>query len=387
MKLKEYLSEFYNNKFIRDFTFLKTDPNAKYQDQPYLDPNNKEDYNKTIKNFVFKNVNKPKTFGYVAGQTAYYKHIADLRNKSRTNMYLSEIAFDFDVKDNILDAIKSNISYSFIYRGNERLSRIKKYQKEYQDIIFGSDVLRPAFDDMMRLYEYFKQRQIKPYVKFSGSKGFHLHIFFNEVKLNNPAQLVHNLSMNLKNGLGLDTLDEAVAGDFGARKMRAPYGKHVVSDLFTIPFDPADTMEDVLESSRKRNIADFCRDDYVITDPDFLAAAIKSDQDYDEAILNQRLLNKAINKRKYRGERVEDITDMREIARKVLKDPAHVYEHYDYYYCPFHEDNTPSAQVSKERFLCKSEGLSLGVDGFLRKYYHLKSNAEVSKLKRELMRK
>ena len=52
--------------------------------------------------------------------------------------------------------------------------------------------------------------------------------------------------------------------------------------------------------------------------------------------------------------------------------------------CPFHDDNSPSARVYKNNFLCASENLHLNYFDFIRKYFNLAEDEAVKKKMKEL---
>ena len=162
--------------------------------------------------------------------------------------------------------------------------RISEIQKEYQNLLFTTDILKKSFADAKRLYDYFKENNINCYSVFSGSKGIHLYLFFDESKLINYSDISYKLANSYKSALNLSTLDLAVNKDAISRKSRVIYSKHETSNLFTTPFDiECDSIADVLEKSRKQTIEQFNLADYTISDDDF----VKSLKNIDNEISNK----------------------------------------------------------------------------------------------------
>ena len=272
---KRFYQNFYNNHLLRDFLFLKANPNAKYDtDSPYLPYNVNIDFSKSITNFIMKFTNPSAKFlhGALISQLTYYKSIGDFRSKDESSRYCNCLFFDFDSDSEKLHDLKTEIAAAYDdLTGKDLLSGIKEIQQQYQDVLFTSDIIEKPFNDAKTLYNFFKSNGIKPYTVFSGSKGVHLYIFFNECKLSNLSEISYKLAESYKTGLKLDTLDLNVNKDAIARKSRVIYSKHETSDLFTTPFDiESESIADVLEKSRKQNITPFNLADYTIADDKFV---------------------------------------------------------------------------------------------------------------------
>ena len=87
---KRFYQNFYNNHLLRDFLFLKANPNAKYDtESPYLPYNADIDFNKSISNFIMKYTNPSAKFlhGALISQLTYYKSIGDFRSKDESSRY------------------------------------------------------------------------------------------------------------------------------------------------------------------------------------------------------------------------------------------------------------------------------------------------------------
>ena len=180
---KQFYMNFYNNHLLRDFLFVKTNPNAKYDtESPYLPYNKDINFKKNISNFLIKYSNpKNKLHGAFYSQLTYYKTIGDLRIKDESERYSNCLFFDFDSESDKLHDLKTEIKIAYgDLTGRNLFKRIAEIQKDYQNILFTTDVLEKPFIDAKKLYDFFISNNIKPYTVFSGSKGIHLYIFFNE---------------------------------------------------------------------------------------------------------------------------------------------------------------------------------------------------------------
>ena len=383
---KQFYQNFYNNQLLRDFLFVKANPNAKYYtESPYLPYESNIDFKKSISNFLIKYSNpKNRLHGALFSQLTYYKSIGDFRSKDESNRYCNCLFFDFDSESEILHDLKDEIAVAYDkLTGKDRLNRIAEIQQQYQNVLFTSDILEKPFNDAKKLYDYFKSNNIKPFTVFSGSKGVHLYIFFNECKLSNLSEISYTLAESYKTGLNLDSLDLSVNKDAIARKSRVIYSKHESSNLFNTPFDiESESIADVLEKSRKQKVEPFNLADYTIADDNFVNTLKSIDTTVtaknNEIIAEKKKLNKLNNAAGISDAEKDDIfSDMRILLKLILGEPERVFKKYNTYKCPFHDDKNPSARVYKKNFLCASENLHLNYFEFIRKFYDLNSDDEV----------
>ena len=391
---KEFYMNFYNNHLLRDFLFVKSNPNAKYDtESPYLPYSADLDYNRNIRNFLIKYSNpKIKMHGALFSQLTYYKTIGDLRIKDESERYSNCLFFDFDSDADELHDLKTEIKIAYgDLTGKARLKRIAEIQNEYQNILFTTDILEKPFNDAKKLYDFFKSNSIPCFTAFSGSKGIHLYIFFDECKLLNYSDISYKLANSYKAALDLSTLDLAVNKDAIARKSRVIYSKHETSGLFTTPFDiETESISDVLENSRKQNIKPFDLSDYTINDNGEFVGVLKTIDAEITAkneiiIAEKKIWNKAINGAAISdAEKDEIFSDMRILLKVIIGDPVKEFKNYNSYNCPFHDDNSPSARVYKNNFLCATENLHLNYFDFIRKYFNLADDDAVKDKMKEL---
>ena len=109
------------------------------------------------------------------------------------------------------------------------------------------------------------ERDIKSYPVFSGSKGFHLYIFFPDhlfdcASFNNVAIGIFN---NFRDNLKLETLDEKVFQNPSHRIARLPYARHPISELYCYPININDSYKEIIEKSFNPEIVDLNFNSYV----------------------------------------------------------------------------------------------------------------------------
>ena len=390
---KQFYLNFYQNHLLRDFLFVKSNPNAKYDtESPYLPYDANLNYERNIRNFLIKYSDpKNKFHGALFSQLTYYKTIGDLRIKDESERYSNCLFFDFDVDAAELHDLKTEIKIAYgDFTGKNLFKRINEIQREYQELLFTTDILEKPFNDAKKLYDFFKSNNIKCYTVFSGSKGIHLYLFFDECKLINYSEISYKLANSYKSALDLTTLDLAVNKDAIARKSRVIYSKHETSNLFTTPFDiESESISDVLEKSRKQHITEFNLSNFTIADDNFVKTLKNIDADVtaknDIIVGEKKKWNKAINGAAISDDEKDAIfSDMRILLKIIIGDPVREFKNYNSYSCPFHDDNSPSAIVYKNNFLCATENLHLNYFDFIRKYFNLPDDDAVKDKMKEL---
>lgn len=387
---KQFYKNFYNNHLFRDFLFV--DPTGKTK-SPYLPNDANVDFERNISNFLIKYSNPKSNFnGSLYSQVTYYKTIGGLRDKAESERYANMLFFDFDVESDELHRLKNEIKNTYTdLTGKQRLNQVKNLQLEYQNLLFETDVLEKPLNDAKTLYSYLKSSNINSYAVFSGSKGIHLYVFFDECKLRNYTDISYKLAESYKSGLKLDTLDLSVNKDAIARKSRVIYSNHATSNLFTIPIDiESDSVTEILTNAKKQSVIPFELDDYIISDDGGFVNVLKN---IDASITDKKSEIKA-EKEKVKsmitGTAISSadkdliFSDMRVLLKVILGDPVREFENYNTYCCPFHDDNSPSARVYKNNFLCASENLHLNYFDFIRKYFNLADDDAVKKKMKEL---
>lgn len=395
MNVRQYIRNFYNNELLRHFRFIKLNPEAKYKVDDLKLPNDpKLDFKDFTEKWILKRYNKQ--LGSLAGAISYFNNIGDYREDDSRLVYTDRLFYDFDLDDPVLKKIKKNILKCFEdLKGKDRIKAIKQHQQEYIEQLFNSNSLRIAYDEVMKLYNYFVSKDHKPYLVFSGSKGFHLYLFIGKTYLKNIAAddgIIYTLANDYKKAFNLTSLDLEVNKDPSTRLARLPYSIHGVTGLYTTPCRADEDLTEILERSRTRKVEEFYMQDYIAAD-DFRKALIIKDNEMTAEKAKQEEFNNFV--RSILGETITNgsninkdliFKDFRELAKLILGQPAAEYDHYNTYKCPFHDDKRPSAFISKYKFTCKSEGLELKYFEFIKKYFNLATDDEVRLKMKELVK-
>lgn len=172
-ELKEYYSNYYNNNFIRDFglfTDLDNHSNLIKNKYNYID-------DKDTLNFILSNRRQTKE-GLLAGEITYYKSLENYKKGTLNNRYCDRLFFDFDIETDKINKIKEKI--------NSPDLRVRSgYKKKFQKMILTTDVLLEPYKESKKLCHYLESIGQRPYLIAFGSKGFHINLFFKELKLVN----------------------------------------------------------------------------------------------------------------------------------------------------------------------------------------------------------
>ena len=165
-QLKEYYSNYYNNNFKRDFGLFtnSTDLNLIKNKDNYVN-------DKDTLHFILSN-HKKTVNGLLAGEITYYKSLEDYKKGTLNNRFCDRLFFDFDIETSQIDKIKEKINIQDL--------RIRsRYKKKFQNMILTTDLLLEPYKESKKLCEYLECMGLKPYLIASGSKGFHINLFFN----------------------------------------------------------------------------------------------------------------------------------------------------------------------------------------------------------------
>lgn len=119
---------------------------------------------------------------------------------------------------------------------------------------FDSPDISKAFDDVIKLYEYFDK---KPTIFFSGKKGFHLFVFLDSIisyeTLRHIVENVNKISLKTWNSPENNTCGLSQTLDL-ARVSRIPYTLHQETNMQMIPIDTSSTIENIVESASEFQI-------------------------------------------------------------------------------------------------------------------------------------
>lgn len=386
LNLKEYYRSFFNQKYFRDLRYIKSNKINK-TGKPVYNDTLKIKYelrNQSYKQFLPFLVNN-KHNGYNGSlfyQLSYYNNYDDYLTKSEKERFSDRLFFDFDINNPRIIKIKNNFEHAYNkLTGKERIQLIKKSKNQLQDLIFKDDLLLNVFNETKKLINYFKNKNIEPYLIFSGFKGFHINIFFQEAKLNCISNISYSIANYYKDHLNLKYLDLNVNKDAISRVQRTPLIKHEKTGLYTKPLNNEVIYDDFLTIIKKNNnkVDLFNITDYTISN----TKLVELDNKFKVEKLKTEI-SKPLEIKPVSNEVNNIFSDMRVLAKLLLGEPVRTYKEYNSYKCPFHDDKNPSVRIYKNNFLCATCNLSLNYFQFIKKYYELETDDDVKLKMQEL---
>lgn len=405
--LRKYYSAYYNDNFMRNFRFIYD------KEQSFVNSEGK-----TIKYYANSlnarkygekdtSINKASNWltqkskakhGTLAGEITYYKTLEDFKEGAIEKRFCDRLFFDFDIDDSPeVKLLKSEFkSTNDELEGKELTERLRVLQKDFQDLIFNSDLLFDVFNETKALSNYLAKYGLKPYLIASGSKGFHINVFFDEMQLRNLSQISQTLALSYKKELNLKYLDFNVfdRDKIQKRLQRVQYSIHSKTNLLTTPLPSNctyDEMLTILEKNKRRPI-DFNYDEMLSPEGfnnmlkrldreiSFKNAQRKKELDEINKAKRQRLQKKyGKNYKSFNDIDLRDIANAYGIDGKRQGDRMIVS-------CPFHNDTHPSSVVFKERFYCSTCNMTLNYYDFISKIEGTEDKDKIMQIAREFLR-
>lgn len=398
--LREYYSNYYNNNFLRDFRYLIDKPkiyydrdnNKKYSKGDYLHEWKYKKIDNSRKRALsfLTDINHSGNQGLLGGQIAYYHSLDEYHEGNYLDKYCDRLFFDFDVEDKRVSSIKDAMKETNQnLKGKERLARLNELKSDFRNLIFDSDLLFQTYDEARKLCLYLEDFDLKPYLIFSGSKGFHVNVFFKEMQLSNFSQISKSLALSYSKKLDFKTLDLNVFDKdrIHNRLQRCQYAYHSKTDLVTLPIPEVYDYDEAIALIKKNSMKpiSFNYDDYLASE-DFSQALSSMNDEFDRInARRQREIEYENNKRRQMQikkygkafKSFQDI-DMRDLAKSYgidgeIKGDRLIVS------CPFHNDKNPSAVVFKERFHCSTCNLTLNYYDFISKIEGISDKKEIMK--------
>ena len=404
---RKYYSAYYNDNFIRNFRFIYD------KEQSFVNSEGK-----TIKYYANSlnarkygekdtSINKASNWltqkskakhGTLAGEITYYKTLEDFKEGAIEKRFCDRLFFDFDIDDSPeVKLLKSEFkSTNDELEGKELTERLRVLQKDFQDLIFNSDLLFDVFNETKALSNYLAKYGLKPYLIASGSKGFHINVFFDEMQLRNLSQISQTLALSYKKELNLKYLDFNVfdRDKIQKRLQRVQYSIHSKTNLLTTPLPSNctyDEMLTILEKNKRRPI-DFNYDEMLSPEGfnnmlkrldreiSFKNAQRKKELDEINKAKRQRLQKKyGKNYKSFNDIDLRDIANAYGIDGKRQGDRMIVS-------CPFHNDTHPSSVVFKERFYCSTCNMTLNYYDFISKLEGTEDKDKIMQIARQFLR-
>lgn len=275
MKVSDFYRAYYNNHYFRDVTFkMQTVSGDKVHDLKYNpDMDNVPPYEK-FRRFLISPTHTGSNANLMAG-ISHYPNYLTWKAHNTADVLTDRLFIDLDYKTDeskwIIKKI-NNALYGILIvdgkevkiTGNERTKILKKYRKEYQQLIFKKDFLLPVYNEAMDFITALQDGlKLRPYLTFSGASGFHVNIFMPDQKLPYIKYVRTKLHNIFRDKLHLKYQDDKVL-DAATRKQRVPYSKNPKSDLYVRPI-PSDISYDEMLKVIKHNtykVDDFCIENY-----------------------------------------------------------------------------------------------------------------------------
>lgn len=411
--LKEYYRSYYNGEFFRDFRYiydgLKLENNktlcfdgiTRYNDVFNAKKlNEKSDAEARALNFITQSKHMGH-LGLLGGEISFFKSYDEYKYGDIYERWNDRQFFDLDIESEKVDIIKDAIKKSLAEYQKGKLSKkelskdIRIQKSDFKDLIFNDDLLYPTFQEAKKLCLYLEELGLKPYLICSGSKGFHVNIFYDECRIQNLSQVSRLFAKSFSDKLNLKYLDWKVFDKKKAQRrlQRCQYILHSKTEIPTIPipniYDYDDFMSSLKKASRRPIEFDF--QEYSQASGEFRESLIYNDNQF-----------RKINERRERELKKENENRRKRMMKKYhgkyknYQDISMVdlYSHYGgeiikedsqkaICRCLFHgADRNPSAVIFKDSnyFYCSSCGKSLN-------YYGMISEMEGTEDKHEIMEK
>lgn len=395
--LKEYYSAYYNGEFFRDFRYIWDGLKLKNNQTICFDGISRYNHVFNAKKFgrmtdgksrplnFMTSLNHDRHLGLLGGEISYFKTLDAYKTGDIYQRYSDRQFYDIDIESDEVDGIKSDIKGALLqFKGGELTKKelmmnVRDCKSRFRELIFEKDLLYPTFQEAKNLCQYLEGMGLNPYLIFSGSKGFHINLFYDEVIIQNLSQVSRLFAKSFSEKLHLKYLDWAVFDEKKAQRrlQRCQYKIHSKTDLMTIPIPDIYDYDEFMAVIKKGNARplEFDFHEYSQTSGEFRDSLIYNDRQFSKINeRRQRDLKKQNEerrrqmKKKYHGKykNYSDI-DMRDLFNhyggEIIKEDGEKV----IVRCPFHSDNNPSAVIFKNSnyFYCSSCGKTLNYYGFI----------------------
>jgi hypothetical protein len=393
--LKNYYTSYYNRNFLRDYRYIYSDKSEhKYNDILQEQSYNRWD-NSNVKALNFLTTKRHRgSNGSFYYTLSYFKSLEDFHKGYDVLKYSDRLFFDFDIADDRVDGIKKQMQdvYKSSDAVDDKVDQLQQLKMKFQKLIFDDDLLYDVFVEASRLCDYLESIKLTPFLIFSGSKGFHINIFFDEMQLNQISRISYHLFKVYQQKLGLKYLDEVVNKDAIGRSQRVQYVYHPNTDLLTQPINREcsyDDVVDVIEHNTRKPIS-FCMSDYIA--PAGFTKFLQKLNSKFSATSDIQQMNNNVKQQKKEEERSKlkftdysneplDI-DMRELVRAYGIDGVDRGDRISIK-CPFHNDNNPSAVVNSKGIYCSSCNKTFNYYDFIAEMESTTDKQEIMKIARK----
>ena len=393
--LKEYYVNYYNGNFYRDYRYIfKDEKEHKYHHLLHSTSHRaKTDSSSKAFNFLTRK-DHTGSDGDFFSALSYYQTLKDYRKGEANLKYTDRLFFDFDMSDPRVKVIKDTMSEVYKSDSSDKSDEVSQLQEDFRELIFEEDLLYDVYLEAIRLYDYMEQKlDLKPLLIFSGSKGFHINVFFDGMQLNRISEISHNLFNVYQQNLGLKYLDEAVNKDALGRSQRVQYVYHSSTGLLTQPVDRSLSYDDLLDviARDKRKPISFNISEY-LAPKQFTDYLQKLDSDF-KAKARLKSMNDNVKQQLQVKERQSRFNVEADYDSPINIDMRELVSYYGIngkvtgnkmiILCPFHDDHHPSAVVNDKGIYCSTCGRRFNYYDLIAEMEHLTDKAEIMKVARK----
>ena len=208
--LKEYFANYYNHNFYRDFRYIPDDK-SKYNEVFNAKKLSSKSDAESRALYFMTNADHLGHDGLMGGEISYFKSFNEYQLGDISQRWNDRQFYDLDIEDARVDMIKDDFKKAYDeLKGRELKSRLHELKADFRDLIFNQDLLLPTFEEAKKLCEYLEGLGLNPYLICSGSKGFHINLFYEEARLQNLSQVSRLFAKTFADKLDLKYLDYAV---------------------------------------------------------------------------------------------------------------------------------------------------------------------------------
>ena len=403
--LQEYFRAYYNDHMLRNYRFLfdKTQYFMKDGKRIEYDATSlkaskygeKDDSLTRAPKWLMKNSRRK--YGTLAGEITYFKTLAEYKEDNIIKRYCDRLFFDFDIERNpYINQLKEEFKQAnFMLEGRELRDKYVELQRRFKDLIFNQNMLRDIFNEAKSLCEYLQRFNVKPFLVFSGFKGFHVNVFFDELQLKNLSEISKTLARTYSKELGLHYLDFNVLDRERAHKrlQRVQYSTHSKTGLITRPLPLDITYDELLTTiqSRKRHPPQFDFEEMKAPAGfNRMLMTIENEVSFNnkerEKQLEKENKAKRLQLEKKYGKNYKGFNeiDLRDIASAYGIDGKRE-ANKTIVNCCFHHDVHPSAVIYPERFYCSTCGISLNYYEFISRLENTTDKHEIIEIARRFL--
>lgn len=376
--LKEYYRAYYNGYFMRDFRYIPDDKSRYNEVFNAKKIGLKGKAESRALHFLTRKTHQGHD-GLLGGEITYYKNREDFHSGDINLRYSDRFFFDLDIEDLRVEMIKDAMKKAYIeLTGKELDVRLDELRQDFRNLIFNSDLLLPTFKEAKKLCLYLEDLGLRPYLIFSGAKGWHCNLFYEEVRLQNLSQVSRLFAKTFSDKLNLKYLDWAVFDKKKAQRrlQRCQYAYNSKTDLMTIPIPEIYEYDEVLQiiGKDKHRPIPFNIEEYSQKSSEFRQSLIHNDRQFQMIKEREERERKKQNEERIRERRkhghfknYQDIsmTDLfQHYGGEIIKEDSGK----AIVRCPFHgADRNPSAVIFKDSnyFHCSSCGKTLNYYGLI----------------------